>query len=263
MKKILLLVMLLSLSALAEDYDQWHQTRLEKLTKPDGYLSLVGLEWLKPEPRQVDGVGKAWVDGSSVHLELEPGYSIDGQAVEKVVLDTDKPEGEELVQKGTLSFYAIRRGPWTGLRMKDSKAPTLLGFDGVERFDVDQAWVLEGRLVKDSAQVEIDSVVGVSTKEESPGWAEFQVNGKTQRALLIGKPDSERFFLVFSDATAGESTYSACRFLYVDRVGEDGLVLDFNKSINPACAFTHFATCPLPPPANLFSFAIPAGEKTP
>lgn len=259
----LILTMMCFSSALAEDYESWHKDRIDKLTRPDGYLSLVGLEWVKPEPREIDGIGKVWVDGSSVRIELEPGYSLDGKPVETVTLDTLKPEGEQIVSKGTRSFYAIRRGPWFGLRIKDSKAPTLVEFQGVERFEVDPAWRLEGRLVREVRQVDIDSVVGVSTGEESPGWAEFEYGGETHRALLIGSPDSKRFFLVFSDTTAGETTYSACRFLYVDRVGEDGLVLDFNKSINPACAFTHFATCPLPPKENVFSFPVPVGEKTP
>jgi uncharacterized protein (DUF1684 family) len=265
MRKLLLpcLLIMLSLSAIAQDYDQWHQERLDKLTKPDGYLSLVGLEWVKPEPRQIEGLGKAWLEGTSVHVELDQGHSLDGVAVDKVVLDSEMPEGEQVVRKGTRSFYVIRRGPLTGLRMKDSKAPTLVEFDGVERFAADPAWNLEGRLVKEARQVDVASVVGVSTGEESPGWAEFQVAGATHRVRLIGKPDGERFFLVFSDATAGKTTYSACRFLYVDRVADDGLMLDFNKSINPACAFTHYATCPLPPKENVFRFAISAGEKKP
>jgi uncharacterized protein len=265
MKQLLLpsLLILLSLSAMAQDYEQWHKDRIERLTKPDGYLSLVGLEWLKPEPRVVEGMGKAWVDGSKVHMELQPGFSLDGQPVKSVELDTEMPEAEQVVRSGTRSFYAIRRGPWIGLRVKDSQAPTLLDFAGVDRFQVNPDWKLEGKLVKDARQIDVASVVGVSTGEESPGLAEFEVDGETHRVRLIGSPESKQFFLVFTDATAGKTTYSACRFLYVDRVGEDGLVLDFNKSINPACAFTHFATCPLPPEENVLSFAIPAGEKTP
>ena len=267
MKKAILWAMLVvgmvSVGAAQDEYQEWHQERIEKLTRPDGYLSLVGLSWLKETPVEVDGIGTAWVDGTKVYVDLEPGHTFDGREVESVVLDTEKPEGEEIVQRGTRSFYAITRGDWTGLRVKDSAAPTLVDFQGVERFDVDPAWRLEGRLVPQARKVEIDSVVGVATGEDSPGWAEFEAEGVKNRALLIGKPDSKQFFLVFTDDTAGQSTYSACRFLYVDRVGEEGLILDFNKSINPACAFTHFATCPLPPTENVFPFRIPAGEKAP
>jgi hypothetical protein len=265
MKRLLLpsILFLLTLGALAQNYDDWHKDRIDKLTKPDGYLSLVGLEWVQSEPKEIEGVGKAWLEGTTVHVELEPGYMLDGRALTTVALDTQKPEAEQVVRNGTRSFYAIRRGPWTGLRMKDSQAPTLVQFAGVDRFEVNPDWKLKGRLIKDAKELNVASVVGVSTGEDSPGMAEFEVDGETHRVQLIGKPDSERFFLVFSDATAGKTTYSACRFLYVDRVGDDGLVLDFNKSINPACAFTHYATCPLPPKENVFSFGIPAGEKSP
>lgn len=267
MKRILLgMVLLMAIAGpgtAQENYEEWHQQRLEKLTRSDGYLSLVGMEWLKTEPTEIDGVGLAWVEEDGVHLELEPGYSLAGQEVETVTLDLSKPEGEELLVRGTRSFYAIKRGDWTGLRIKDSQAPTLVGFQGVSRFENDPAWRLRGRLIKDVRTVDVGSVVGVDTAEESPGWAEFEVEGETYRALLIGKLDSPEFFMVFSDATAGKTTYEACRFLYLEREGEDGLVLDFNKSINPPCAFTHFATCPLPPEENIFPFAIPVGEKAP
>ena len=260
---ILLVAGMIAVGAAQDGYEEWHRDRIERLTKPDGYLSLVGLTWLKETPIEVEGIGTAWVEGSTIHIDLVPGHTFNGEAVEKVILDTEKPEGDEIVRNGTRSFYAITRGDWKGLRVKDSEAPTRTGFQGVERFEIAPEWKLSGHLVKENRRVDIDSVVGVATDEESPGWAEFEVEGVTNRALLIGKPDSEEFFLVFTDETAGESTYTACRFLYVDRVGEDGLILDFNKSINPACAFTPFATCPLPPTENVFPFRIPAGEKAP
>ena len=212
----LLLVGMVSAAVAQDSYAEWHKERIEKLTRPDGYLSLVGLSWLKESPVEVEGIGTAWVEGSMVHVDLEPGHTMDGEEVESVVLDTDRPEGEETVQRGSRSFYAIKRGDWTGLRVKDSEAPTLLGFQGVDRFDADPGWKLEGRLVPDVRKVDIDSVVGVATGEDSPGFAEFEVEGVKNRALLIGKPDSKQFFLVFTDETAGQSTYSACRFLYVD-----------------------------------------------
>lgn len=271
MKRLLTLCFFLSLSMLTvadekSDYtaqvDAYHQTRLQKLTRPDGYLSLVGLEWVKPEPRTIEGVGKAWLEGDQVVIDLEPGYQLEGQAVETVTLDSNRSEGDQVVQRGTRGFYVIKRGPWVGLRMKDSEAETLVKFTGVPRFAVDPAWRLQGRLVPEVREVAIGSVVGVATQEKSPGWAEFTHAGQTYRARLIGEPSEQKFFMVFSDATAGSTTYSACRFLDVDREGES-LVLDFNKAINPACAFTHFATCPLPPEENVFPFEIPAGEKVP
>ena len=263
------LLLCLSLPGVAEptlyerEVEQWHQNRIEKLTKPDGYLSLVGLEWLSSEAKEIPGVGLAKLEGDEIILQLQEGFQFQGQPVSELRLDTTRPEAEERVEKGTLSFYALRRGHLIGLRFKDSQAPARVDFQGVERFDIDLRYLIQGRLVPEVGDIEVGSVVGATTLEKSPGWAEFLWQGQTYRARLVGEPQDDTFFMVFSDATAGDSTYSACRFLYVDRVRDEILALDFNKSINPACAFTHFATCPLPPPENIFPFPIPVGEKAP
>jgi hypothetical protein len=66
---------------------------------------------------------------------------------------------------------------------------------------------------------------------------------------------------VFGDYTNGVKTYGAGRFLYAKKPKEGNkLVLDFNKSYNPPCAFTDFATCPLPPDQNKLPFEVLAGE---
>jgi hypothetical protein len=71
---------------------------------------------------------------------------------------------------------------------------------------------------------------------------------------------------VLRDTTSSSTTYHACRFLYtvlpdhgLERPGI--LVLDFNKLENPPCAYTPYATCPLPPPGNRLAVALPVGEK--
>lgn len=246
-----------------EEVESWHERRGDRLTAPDGYLSLVGLHWLNEKPRTITGIGTAWVANDTVTVQLEPGFQFEGEGAESVTLDLSRPEGKEKVRRDTLHFYPIKRGNQVALRVKDTEAETRVTFEGIERFPVDSKWRVRGRLIPHSENVSIDSVVGVSTEEESPGYAAFELGGESHRALLIGEPDDQTLFLVFSDQTAGNTTYPACRFLYVERQGEEGLILDFNKAINPACAFTQFATCPLPPKENMFSVPIPAGEKAP
>lgn len=267
----ILLVLLLSQAVLGEsappDYkqelDSWHQQRLDKLTKPNGYLSLVGLHWLSEDPQEFPGIGVAWYEESKVHILLADGHKFDGRSVDKVTLSLSKPEGEEYLTNETRRFYAIKRGPKIGLRVKDSQAGTRVGFKGIKRFEPSLEYRFVGKLEPESKELAVASVVGVSTTEESPGWAVFERGGENHRVRLIGKPGDKKFFLVFSDKTAGKSTYPACRFLSVERGEGDALILDFNKSINPACAFTEFATCPLPPEENVLPFPILAGEMSP
>jgi uncharacterized protein (DUF1684 family) len=97
--------------------------------------------------------------------------------------------------------------------------------------------------------------------------AVFSVNGESVSLLPMSVGDDEVFF-VFRDRTSGRETYGAGRFLKADPVPDIGkgagggkIRLDFNRAYNPPCAFTPFATCPLPPPENWLPFPIAAGER--
>ena len=260
-------VSLASAESVSPDYQKeleaYHQRRLAKLTHEDGYLSLVGLHWLSDKPQEIEEIGVAWLEEGKVQILLREGHTFQGQPVDSVTLGLDKKEGQEFVSKGSRKFYAVKRGPWVGLRVKDSQALTRTGFQPIERFEPSLDWRLTGRLEAAHESVAVASVVGVATEEESPGFAVFEKNGVRCRMRLIGAPEDRQFFLVFSDASAGKSTYTACRFLTVERGEGDSLIIDFNKSINPACAFTQYATCPLPPEENVLPFAVLAGEKKP
>lgn len=263
----ILFILLLTAPVLGDGYreavEAWHQQRLERLQKPDGWLSLVGLHWLSERDLKIDGVGQARLEGETVRFRFEPGVTLGEQELQTAAVGPDRPEGEDVYRHGSLRFFVIRRGPRVGLRVKDENSSARLNFKGIERFPVDPNWRLQGRLEPHETQVKTRSVVGVTTSESSPGRAVFSFRGKTYRPLLMGTPEDEKFFLVFADETSGRSTYSACRFLYVERDGDHGLILDFNKAFNPPCAFTPYATCPLPYPENVFDFAVGAGEKAP
>ena len=190
----LLLVGMVSAAVAQDSYAEWHKERIEKLTRPDGYLSLVGLSWLKESPVEVEGIGTAWVEGSMVHVDLEPGHTMDGEEVESVVLDTDRPEGEETVQRGSRSFYAIKRGDWTGLRVKDSEAPTLLG-----------AWLVVSRLTAGVPYAVLEyanaSLVpradfGSNRTGGVVARGDFLANGTTHRRRVHFMSDSTTFFRV-------------------------------------------------------------------
>ncbi len=69
-----------------------------------------------------------------------------------------------------------------------------------------------------------------------------------------------RLFIIFKDSTSGATTYPAGRFLVSEEIMGRAVTLDFNRAYNPPCAFTEFATCPLPPEENHLDFPIEAGE---
>lgn len=105
-------------------------------------------------------------------------------------------------------------------------------------------------------------MLGNSSLQPSPGYLKFEINDTGFRLDPIADGNSKSYFIIFGDETNGEETYGAGRFLSVDAVDEQGVTyIDFNKAYNPPCAFSPYATCPLPPAQNRLAIRITAGEK--
>jgi len=109
-------------------------------------------------------------------------------------------------------------------------------------------------------QLNIQNVFGMDAPEMSPGAIVFQVDGITHKLDTIAESGSEELFIIYRDKTSGKETYGM-RYLYAPQPSKDNkLVVDFNKSTNPPCALTDFATCPVPPSQNRLTVAVEAGE---
>jgi len=272
--------------AAASDFPQqnahWQQKRLASLTAPNGWLSLIGLEWLKEGANRLGsaadndivlkagpahlGVLTLSKDGSMhIVLDKNSGATVDGKAVHEASLIDDAHAGDgapSLVAFGSVSFLVIERDGRKALRVKDSNAETRAHFQGLDYYPADPSW----RIVADWVpfnpphELEIGSVLGTINKEKVPGKAVFHRDGHTYELMPIQEePDS--LFFVIADRTSGKETYGAARFMYADLPKDGKVVLDFNRAYNPPCAFTPYATCPLAPPENRMDLAVTAGEK--
>jgi hypothetical protein len=155
----------------------------------------------------------------------------------------------------------IERGGKTGVRLRDPNAETRRDFTGCKWFAADPAWRVHAKWVAYAKpkKIAITNILGMTDREDSPGYAEFSVKGQTMRLEPVSEDGGLAF--IFKDATSGKTTYGAGRFLDTDLPKSGELELDFNKAYNPPCAFTAFATCPLPPKQNVLTAAIEAGEK--
>jgi hypothetical protein len=263
------------------EIETWRADREERLRAEDGWLSLVALVWLQPgrndfgsgtgnEIRFPEGTapghaGTLILDGGEVRLE--PGEGVDlllnGEPAANSVLATDATGKPDVVKVGDLSFHIIVRGERIAVRAKHPGAPTRTGFEGLEHFDIDPAYRVTGTLVRyrQPREIPVPTVLGTEERMLAPGVVEFTLHGETLTLVpLADDPEAERFFVIFRDGTSGKETYPGGRFLTAVREGE-GIVLDFNRAYNPPCAFTKFATCPLPPRENRLEARIEAGEK--
>ena len=259
--------------------EQARAERVQRLTAADGWLTLIGLHWLSlgentvgsaPDNTLRFAAGPAHFgrvhlgpDGRvTVQLADEVAATIQGQTVRTGELNygTAQPT---LVAAGTVSFFVIKRGDKIGLRVKDSASARRRDFVGLDYFPVDASWRIEALWVAfaEPRQVPITNRLGQTAPAPVPGKAVFTREGRTYELLPIDEGAGEPLFFVISDATSGDETYAAARFLYAERPRDGKIVLDFNRAENPPCAFTPFATCPLPPPENRFPVRIAAGEK--
>jgi uncharacterized protein (DUF1684 family) len=273
-----------SAADVTKQVEQWKQGRLQRLTAPDGWLSLVGLEWLHPGANRVGsasdnnivlkvgpahlGVVTLAADGTvKIVLAKDSGASIDGKPVQEATLVDDIQAGENghptTIAFGTANFYVIERDGRKGLRVKDAEAATRKHFLGLDYYPIDPSW----RIVADWVpfdpphKLEIGSVLGTIDKVDVPGKAVFKRDGHTFELLPYQEEPGGELFFVLADRTSGKETYGAARFLYAALPKDGKVILDFNRAYNPPCAFTEYATCPLAPPENRLDVAVTAGEK--
>jgi uncharacterized protein (DUF1684 family) len=270
-------------AAYRAEVEKWRANRIAHLTAEDGWLTVVGLSWLKegensmgsdpsnpvilPPAKSPPLLGRIRLAGGKAHLDVAAGVDVthDGKKVGSLDLVSDETGKPTVLRHGTLSFYLIRRGEKVGVRVKDSANPERKAFRGIVSFPVSSAWRVAARFEPYPAgrTIPIPNVLGNVTREPSPGALVFSIGSREYRLDAVEEQGEDDLFLIFGDGTNGTTTYGAGRFLYAPRPGPDGrTVVDFNKAYNPPCAFTPFATCPLPPPQNRLPIAVEAGEKS-
>ncbi len=264
---------------LEADTNAWHQKRIANLTAEDGWLSLVGLHWLKEGanrfgsardndfvfPRTAPArIGTLTLKEGKVTLSVEEGIALTRAGRPFSGGELGESEGEEdMLSLGSLHFYVIRRGERLGLRVKDAKAEARQKFHGIARYPVSEAWRVEGRFEPATTprKLAVPNVLGSVDEMDSPGTIVFTVDGKEYRLDPTREPGEDKLFIIFADLTNRTETYGAGRFLYADPPKDGKVVLDFNRAYNPPCAFSPYATCPLPPSRNRLKVRVEAGEK--
>lgn len=261
----------------------WREQRRQELLRPDGWTSLVGLHWIEPGAHYI-GSGS----GSGVRLAVGPAkmgmlvlkrdridfipesgaaLTLDGESLKgRTELHSDREHTPSVIgfDEGKGKLTVIKRGDRYALRVKHADAPSRTEFAGLEFWSADPSWRIAGKFVANppGKTIPIVDIIGVTTDSPNPGAVEFVRGGKTYRIEALAEDDSGELFLVFADRTSGHGSYPAGRFLDTAKPDANGnVVLDFNRAYDPPCAFTPFATCPLPPPENRIDLAIDAGEK--
>jgi uncharacterized protein len=258
---------------------EWRKTRLAELTADDGWLTVVGLLWMhqganhagsgsgmdlkmpSPAPQEL---GTFTLEGERVSFAAAPGVPVRvaGQPVTAAVaVETDKT----VLELGPLQMLVIRRGKRVGLRVRDRDSAARRAFKGLEYFPIREDLRVRARLepFDPPPHIPIVNVLGDQSEYVSPGRLVFELDGVTHSLDAVYETSEKKdLFVIFRDRTSGESTYPAGRYMHVPLPVNGEVQVDFNRAYNPPCAFTEFATCPLPPKQNWLKVRIEAGEKT-
>jgi uncharacterized protein len=265
------------------EIEGWRAKREEGLRAPDGWLSVVGLHWLRegtstigsaegsdirlplPAPPRVGTID--FTNGKAV-IHVAPGVAVKSQdkPVAELELHSDKGGKPDVLAIGPVSLYVIERGGRHALRVKDAESAQRRRFRGLEWYPVREDLRIRARFTPydPPKKIPIANVLNTVEPMPSPGYVTFHLGGRRLRLdPVLEEPDAKELFFIFKDTTAGKDTYPAGRFLYAEMPKDGQVVLDFNKAYSPPCAFTSFATCPLPPRQNRLDVRIEAGEKKP
>lgn len=258
---------------------QWHEERIARLKTETGWLNLVGLYWLQegkntfgsakdndivfPEKAPAH-IGTFILNDSSVTVKINPEVKVTtgSRPVTDLKLKDDLSDSTTVLSYKSLRWFIINRNGRYGVRLRDLDAPLVKEFKGIDTYPVNEKWKVEAKFEPYPAPkvIEIPNIIGSFEKDTVAGRLVFNIDGKTY--TLDPVSEGNEFFIIFADETNGNETYGAGRFLYTDKPDSSGMVeLDFNKAYNPPCAFTKYATCPLPPKDNYLHLKITAGEK--
>ena len=263
--------------------EQWRAQRIERLTAEDGWLTVVGLHWLEDGVNRFgsDAANEVVLDAPGVPplagtLEVteagvvartaaDAGVTINGEPFVESAVTTDIQGRPDVFAISRLTCYVIERGGRLAVRVKDPESEARQSFDGIRYFPIDPRYRVTATLEPygEPREVEIPTITGDPTTMLAPGLLRFTLGGNPlSLEPYVGSVEDESYFLIFRDRTSGNTSYGGGRFLGADRVTDDGTTtIDFNYSYSPPCAFTAYATCPLPPSQNSLPVAIEAGER--
>ncbi len=257
---------------------QWRRDREAALKADDGWLTVSGLFWLRPGEARIGSdpsndillpahapgsVGTLTLQEGRVRFQAAPGVSITrgGKTFESGEIHSDADEHPDTLVVGDVKLILLKRGQRLALRLKDNRSPLRSEFAGLRWYPAREDWRIQAKFVAypTPTKLILDTIVGETEVEESPGYVTFERDGKEYR-LQAARLKNGNLWFIFRDRTGGRTTHGGARQLTTDPPKGDVVTLDFNKAINFPCAFIPYATCPLAPPQNRLGLAIEAGE---
>ncbi|TRZ89652.1 DUF1684 domain-containing protein [bacterium] len=259
----------------------WRAGRDREMRSEESWLTISGLFWLDegentfgssssnrielPPGSAPSLCGKFIRKGAKITVEAAPGVTLfcGGKQVVRMELRAGDSTSPDILALGGLRIWVIRRGDRYAVRLRDLKTQAFKDYSGLDYFPPSTAFRIEAGFVPYSVpkSVKVEAKIVKQSELVSPGTVKFSLEGKEYKFIAFDDEERGTYFLVFGDETNGMETYDGGRFLDFKIEPSNKVVLNFNRAYNPPCAFSDYATCPLPPAQNRFPFRLEAGEK--
>ena len=267
-------------TAYNKSINTWHKARIENLKKENGWLNLVGLYWLEKGVNSFGSGSNNKLVFPVGSIPAEAGYfelndtivtliakngvalKVDNKPITREIIFSNTTGTPIISSYGSLRWTIIKRNNKIGVRLRDLQSKELTSFKDIDCFPIDEAFRVTAILdtINQPASISITNILGQTNLQHFEGKLRFTLGGKSYS--LDALEEEGDLFVIFADPTNKQFTYPSGRFLLVKKPGADGrTIIDFNQAYNPPCAFTNFATCPLPPRQNILPVPITAGEK--
>ncbi|MBN1149402.1 MAG: DUF1684 domain-containing protein [Anaerolineales bacterium] len=262
------------------EIQDWRKEYERKLASPDGWLAISGLFWLEdgqnrfgsarsneialPEGSAPEQVGVFSFRGGKITLDVtgDARVTINDQPVSSTQVELSQYGSSDWIVINDLKLSVIQRGARFGVRVYDQNNPPRKQFSALRWFPIEEAYRVKARFFAydPPSPLAINNVLGQTLELTCPGYVEFSLGQQTCRLYPVSDDETKQLWFMLRDGTSGSLTYAGGRYLITDLPAGDQVTLDFNKTHNPPCAYTDFATCPLPPPQNKLTAPIMAGE---
>jgi len=261
----------IDLARFAAEWDSWHAAHESQRAAPDGFLAITGLHFLTIAPERFDDAPGAWsVEDDSPVVQLSDGEQLSIGGVELTGRHSFGAIAERAgvnARAGDAVIEIARRGGQLVVRPRHPDTAYRAAYPGTPTYAPNPVWSIAARFrpFDEPRDVTVGAAVeGLQHVYTAPGELEFDHDGETFRLTAFNGYAPGSLLVLFTDATSGVTTYAANRALTVAAPDADArTTLDFTRAVNLPCAYTDYATCPLPPAENRLPFPVEAGEKIP